>query len=194
MTFEPSKSKRELEEELWRAAGDGHLENVRELIEQGVNVNCNFGWNKATPLHKAALGEPRWRLTSFRGHVGVVEFLLKVGAQVHSRDRYGATPLHNAARGGHGGVAELLLKAGAQIDSWDMYKDRPLHGAAAGGHVGVVELLLKSGARVDSTDRYGATPLHNAARGGHGGVAELLLKAGAQIDSWDMVRVSAYYR
>ena len=57
---------------------------------------------QSTPLHLAA-GYNR---------VGVVEVLIKHGADVHAKDKGGLVPLHNACSYGHYEVAELLVKVG----------------------------------------------------------------------------------
>ena len=58
--------------------------------------------SQSTPLHLAA-GYNR---------VGVVEVLIKHGADVHAKDKGGLVPLHNACSYGHYDVAELLVKVG----------------------------------------------------------------------------------
>ncbi len=49
-------------------------------------------------------------------------------------DKYGNTPLHDAARYGHVDVATLLLDRGANVESKDKYGYTALHRAALGRH------------------------------------------------------------
>ena len=81
---------------------NGNLNQVKELLNQGVPVNSRNedGW---TPLHHAAQN----------GRLNVVQELLKRGAHVHSRDQTGRTPLLTAAYWEHPRVVHELLKAGA---------------------------------------------------------------------------------
>ena len=62
---------------------------------------------QSTPLHLAA-GYNR---------VGVVEVLIKHGADVHAKDKGGLVPLHNACSYGHYEVSELLVKVGVSLAS-----------------------------------------------------------------------------
>ena len=50
------------------------------------------------------------------GDEAAVERLLREGASVKTRNRFGATPLLQAAREGHDDVVRTLLKAGAEVD------------------------------------------------------------------------------
>jgi len=102
-----------------------------------------------------------------------------------SKDEYGRTPLHYAARGGKLKVVEILVKSGAQIDGQDFIGRTALHYAAERGKLKVVEILVKSGAQIDVQDRDGRTPLHYAAGGGKLKVVEILVKSGAQLDTQD---------
>lgn len=100
---------------------------------------------------------------------------------VHSRDGYGETPLHVAARKGCGEIVKLLISAQADVNarsrtSMDM---TPLHLAVIHGHTGVVETLIKSNADLNSKGRYWETPLLLSALLGRVEMVEMLLEAKA---------------
>jgi len=105
--------------------------------------------------------------------------LVKHGADVNARNRYGATPLHEAADGGNASVVELLLDSGADLNARNGLGSTPLHVAAYKGNLSIVELLLRRGADPNSRNMYGSTPLHEAASNSHAGVVRLLLENGA---------------
>jgi ankyrin repeat protein len=79
---------------LHLAAGAGHIDVVRLLLEKGASKNPGDETGE-TPLHHA----------SKAGHIKVVSVLLEKGANVNAQNRIGWTPLYLAARGGH---AELV--------------------------------------------------------------------------------------
>jgi hypothetical protein len=77
-----------------------------------------------------------------QGDKGLVQELLRRGANVDSKDRIGRTPLSRAAANGHEAVVQLLLATGqVEIDSKDRWDQTPLSWAAANGHEAVVQLL-----------------------------------------------------
>ena len=53
------------------------------------------------------------------GHTGVVELLLRKGAQTEARDKDNNTLLHLATKGGYTGTVELLVRKHAQTESID---------------------------------------------------------------------------
>jgi cytohesin len=141
--------------------------------------------------------------------------LLGKGADPRRRDKSGAGPIENAARGRHAealglliaaagpaageigallsesalkgqaDIADLLLAKGANVNARDKSGATPLHQAALKGNLAFVTLLLQHGADVNARDGDGATPLHNAALSGHREVAALLLDKGADREARD---------
>jgi ankyrin repeat protein len=99
-------------EKLHFAAADGDLEKVRELVEEGFEVNAFDEGLSLTPLHYAVRGE----------HLEVAKYLLSVGADVnaHDEETIGETPLGDVAADCSYEVAELLVRAGADptINGW----------------------------------------------------------------------------
>ncbi|XP_076856793.1 poly [ADP-ribose] polymerase tankyrase-2-like isoform X2 [Brachyhypopomus gauderio] len=139
----------ETERQLLEASKSGDLETVKKLCTL-QNVNCrDIEGRQSTPLHFAA-GYNR---------VGVVEYLLQHGADVHAKDKGGLVPLHNACSYGHYEVAELLVIHGAVINVADLWKFTPLHEAAAKGKYEICKLLLQHGADPTKKNRDGNTPL-----------------------------------
>ena len=88
---------------LSSAAGDGDVEKVKTLLDQGADVNL---WEPGTALMAASL----------EGHVEVVKLLIDRGAKVNLGNKAGFCPLSNAARKGHEDVASILIAHGADID------------------------------------------------------------------------------
>ena len=85
------------------AAMRGDLEQVRELLRSGADVNAPQS-DGLTALHWAA----------DNGDAAVARVLIYAGANLGPLTRNDAyTPMHMAARGGHADVIASLLEAGA---------------------------------------------------------------------------------
>ena len=158
---------------------------VRQLLEQGENIEARGSDNGSTPLHIAAR----------RGHTGVVRLLLEKGANIEAMNTsHRATPLDSASYGGHTDVVRLLLQKGANIEATRAFGETPLCSASWRGHVGVVSLLLEMGANFEviRTD-FGRTALHTAAIFLRREAVRLLLDKGANIHATSKVAKTALH-
>ena len=152
---------------LHAAAGNGHLEVVRLLLEAGAFCDEATKDEGATPLILAAQN----------GRLEVLHMLLEAGASCDkAATDDGATPLILAAANGHLEVVRLLLEAGASCDKAATDDGAtPLILASVNGHLEVVRLLLEAGASCDlARTSDGATALDCAARSGHTEIVRLL--------------------
>ena len=115
----------------------GSLEQIKDAIENGVNVNARIE-EERTPLMIAA-----WN----NSDPGVIRTLISADADLHMKDEYGYTPLMFAANyNSNPEVSEILVKAGADINA-DVGGLTPLMIAAlANANPKVVETLLECGA------------------------------------------------
>lgn len=150
-----------------------------------------------TPIHSAAA----------RGHVGVIQFCLSVGADPGRTDSEGWTPLHCAAADGRLEAVEFLLNC-APYTKYALTKNgqTPFSLAIDGGHFHLLDPLrlgdalhraaglddvhgikncLARGAKVNGRDQNGWTALHRAAFKGRIESVKLLLSHGAQVDLVD---------
>lgn len=137
------------------AAMRGDLDEVRELLRSGADVNApqNDG---LTALHWAA----------DNGDAALAGVLIYAGANVAPLTRNDAyTPMHMAARGGHAEVIALLLEAGADPGvATSRTAVTPMHLAAKAGSGEALRALAAGGAEVDARDhQWGQTPLIFAA-------------------------------
>jgi len=124
---------------LYAASYGGLLWLVKDMLNNGVDINASLGGGKYTALHSAASG----------GKIKVVDFLLKHGTIVNAKNGDGETPLSKAADGGYTNIVKLLLAHGADVNikSKDFVGTKTiLAKAASKGHADVVKLLLAHGA------------------------------------------------
>jgi ankyrin repeat protein len=132
------------------------------------------------------------------GHLSTIQLLLREGASLELRTRWGFTALHLAVKNGHKAAARHLLEAGADITPRTDDRLTVLHSAAQNGLTDIVALLLQSAhcnmpnrtprsrrfqsARestlLDARTWRGCNALCLAAGNGHFPVVKLLLEAG----------------
>jgi ankyrin repeat protein len=115
---------------LLRAASEGHLNTVRDLLDRGVDPDVR-GEGGATALMAAAV----------QGHAEVLNALLESGADVNAEDAGGWTALMLAADGGHAEIVVALLERGADVNA-EVMGSTALMLAAEGGHADVLNALV----------------------------------------------------
>ncbi|KAM4694612.1 ankyrin repeat domain-containing protein 6-like [Discoglossus pictus] len=159
-----------LSERLLVAAYKGQVDNVVQLINKGAKVAVTK--HGRTPLHLAAN----------KGHLSVIQILLKAGCDLDIQDDGNQTALHRAAVVGHSDIIAALIQEGCALDRQDKDGNTALHEAAWHGFSQSVKLLVKAGANVLARNKAGNTPLHLACQNGHSQSCRILLLAGSRAD------------
>lgn len=202
---DPNRTDKAGRTKLFAYTSSGHLDKVKELVQQGADVNFkdHAGW---VPLHEAAL-KGQYDIASY--------FINDCGANVNVRGYGDDTPLHDACSSGYADIVQLLVNSGADVFALNSDKQQPidvcddnecerilqtkmkqldrlvardstgrttLHRACSDGLYDDVALLVKQGANVNSEDNKRWTPLHEAARHGHLTIVKLLVQHGADIN------------
>lgn len=135
----------------------GNSEQVLQLLRKTPALASQQDELGFTALHAVA-SEP---------HLDLAELLLQNGADVHARDRAGATPLHFAA---YPSMAAVFLRHGADINARDRNGDTPLHAQSGeNGSLAMIMMLLKHGADPQLRNLRGATPIDLCRAAGRAG-------------------------
>ena len=143
---------------------------LRAMVSKRVNINAPQA-DGTTALHWAT----HWN------DVEAVQILLKAGANPSTTNRFGASPLSEAAISGHAPLVKALLDAGADAKTLSTPDgETVLMSAARSGNVDAVRMLLDRGADVNGREKYkGQTALMWAASERHAPIVKLLLDRGA---------------
>jgi hypothetical protein len=137
-----------MDEELFTAVQQNNLNRVRELIENGANIEARSR-NSYTPLMNAI---------SYSGPE-MVRLLIDLGANIEARSAVNYTPLLIAVSQNKPEIARLLIDLGANIDARtnDDLDFTPLSYAALHDNIIMVRLLIELGANIDARDNKGRT-------------------------------------
>lgn len=173
------------------AAKFQRLEQLKDLIKQGAEVNAPIGFNRMLYEGENPATSPRkataWPLDVAvqQAHVEMVKLLLANGAKFHggelAKAAFAGNPEESLA------LLTTLLAAGADVNSpHEDYGYTALFWASVRGHIASAQLLLaQPGIQLNITNIDGDTALMAAAEHGHAEIAEMLLKAGANVTLTD---------
>jgi ankyrin repeat protein len=119
------------------AVRDNRIEDVKELLNNGADVNAQDMFGGNTGLHWAA------RL----GLAEMARLLIESGANPNACNDDNDTPLHWAAREGQKELLVILLAHGAKVNAVDKGGWTPLRWAEAQGQEKIARILVAAGAR-----------------------------------------------
>jgi uncharacterized protein len=144
------------------AIRNGHLAEVKEAIAKGANVRSDSAvlMSAVTFRHDESLG--------------IVELLIKSGADVNATDKNGRTVLMHA-RLGPLDIFKLLIKHGASVNAQDNNGETALIKCASSGSMDKAALLIEAGADVNLKDKNGKTALVHAEENGYEDIIALLM-------------------
>ena len=173
------------ENALARAVSGDDIEEVKNLIGKGENVNGkddNYGG--ITPIFIAVEN----------GSEDTAQTLLSFGAKVNARDANRQTPLMRLDEDASAELVRTLIKYGAKINLTDAQGNTALILAAHSAKAEVLQTLLDHGAQVNRQNKQGQTALMNAAEADHLESVRALIMAGADVNlknkegqtAWDL--------
>jgi ankyrin repeat protein len=168
---------------LHRAAMKGSREACAWLMRQGLSPVCP-GSGGATPLHYAAAegdvtlmhlllrekesphspvnqhGMTPLHVAAGEGHLAVARYLVKRGADLRARDKFGRLPLHYAAGADWLKVVTWMLQQEESlIEDADAFGQRPFHWAAKFACSRTVNELFQRKADLGASDIFGRSVL-----------------------------------
>jgi ankyrin repeat protein len=138
---------------LYLAVRAGSLRDVKNLLDDGADVNAIIDHRGGRALHWAAA----------EGSVSMCELLLDRGANPNQRDHALRWPLYDAAAHGVTDNIEALIRRGGRTDMVGPSGVTLLHAAAIGGFIKAIAYLRGLGLSPDQVDFGGNLPLHLAA-------------------------------
>lgn len=159
---------------LRAAIRSGNESVVKLLIENGAPLN---------PIH-IVLWPPLFDAANLR-EIGILNLLLKSGAQVDAVDSYGETLLSTFGFFDPR-IERILLEAGANPNATNCLGQTPLMGASGYGFEESVRVLIEHHADVNLKDHRGRTALMWAAASRYIDAVPLLLEHGADADARDL--------
>ena len=151
----------------------GNSAAAASLLQKKVDVNVAEA-DGTTALHWAIRNDD----------AGLVDRLIRAGANPKAENRYGVTPISLACENGSAPVVERLLKAGVSANATGPLGETALHLCARTGKPEAVRALLAHGASIDVIENWrGQTPLMWAAAEGHVDAMKVLIEAGADVNA-----------
>jgi ankyrin repeat protein/predicted Ser/Thr protein kinase len=178
---------------LVKAIAEGRLDDAKNLIAQGADVNAATK-DGLTPLMQAAEGS-----AYLPNNTVAVAMLLEQQVDVDAADKRGRTALDHAVSEGKIESVRLLLDHKANPNAKASDGSTPLLTAVTYGKVDILKLLLEHGANIEAADAQGNTALLIAAEGtaylpNNAPLVELLLAKGAAIEAQDSRGRTPLYR
>ena len=149
-------SSNELNSSLLNAVSKGNLSKVTEILEKGANPNAEFEKKYISPKkHQVSLDDSTilmlgidataLMLAADEGHVDIVAYLIKRGANINQFDSEEKTALHYACDRNRKDIVKLLIENGADVN---LGAYSPLMHAARHDLYAITKMLVENKANV----------------------------------------------
>ncbi|HXT41550.1 MAG TPA: ankyrin repeat domain-containing protein [Candidatus Angelobacter sp.] len=109
------------------AAAGYRVEIAKMLLAAGADPDSAKNHRRSRPLHYASDGYLESPFWDAKRQVAMIRLLLKAGADLHARDKNGATPLHRAVRTRCAAAVRCLLDAGSDATLQNKPGSTPFH-------------------------------------------------------------------
>ncbi|XP_035827108.1 uncharacterized protein LOC101855204 [Aplysia californica] len=168
-------------EDLHKALMNNKVEETKQLIESGANVNAvcqqETAFTRAVqhenfeimdmimechdfdPNAKNVFDRSPLFVTARKGYTLYVKELLSMGAYVNQQDAQGVTPLGACCWEDFHETAEELIQHDANKNTPDLNGETPLYRACFHTSINCVRVLIEKGCDVNIANRSGETPL-----------------------------------
>ena len=168
------------EYKLGEAAANGKLDLVKELIQNGVDINSfSNSYEIYTPITIAAN----------ENQIEIVKCLINHGADIDLKEQNCGNALFQSAFLGFNDIVLLLLENGA--DPNIIADHSPiLYQLVFQKNKELIELLIKHGVDVNLKTREFSPSICEAIKNGDTGITELLLKNGAKTNSTSVMNAA----
>lgn len=180
------KEQKVLDEQLIRAAERGDIQAVKEMLQQGAQLNAVDADGKTAVV-----------AATYKNQVDVVELLIQEGADINIQDDRRENVILHAGANGYLEIVKLAIAADADMTITNRFGGTGLIPAAERGHVEVVETFLKtSKVDVNHINNLHWTALIEAVILGDGGekhqqIVQLLMDYGADASIGDENGITA---
>ena len=200
-------SEKEIRIDIFQAAKDGNIDELKVAIANAVNINKKDMKGKTALWYAVVANNAKivkyllengananvkvppsngtpLQFASIKGFTEIAKLLLDAGSEVNVFDKsVGVTPLWLASQGGHTDIVKILIENKADVNlARKGDKVTSLLMASQEGHTNIVKLLLEAKADVNGVSNDGTSPLLSATQGGNIDIVKLLLSYGADVN------------
>ncbi|XP_043526263.1 L-asparaginase [Frieseomelitta varia] len=137
-------------------------------------------------------GRTAMHIACCEGDLNIVRCLLRMGANVHIKDRFNRTPLIDAIEFDHHEVIKILMQCGAHLHGSAYAIGEKMCAAAAVGNLKRLKSYKLANADLSQKDFSGRTPLHFAALHNKTQVLEFLLDQNVETGCLDKTSQSPH--
>lgn len=169
-------------QEIFKAAAQGDLQFFQELQNGDAHIRFSDQWLKVTYPKS---GDNLLHYAARHGHIDLLKFLHKAGADLELPNFDGKRPLHEAAQAGHQQCVKYLLSQDVCVDSLKRADWTPLMLASTKQDQDIIKTLVNAGADPVIRNKDGWNCFHLACREGHLPIVEFYHKCRG--DLWDTV-------
>jgi len=159
-------------QDIYQAVADGDLVLVKEILATNPELLNEKNADEMTPLN----------LACERGQAGVVDLLLKKGADPYLGDLENSMPIHLAAISGSIESFDLLLDHGVDIDIEDDNGMTALLFAGSRRQITIAEYIINKGADIDHQSNVGWTAIHLAVVTRSTELAKKMIEMGVEVN------------